>query len=160
MADGLNNPPTITGGVTQAQLDAVSAAMPQPATSAPPPVQVDSAKGADTRYALADHTHQSRLQARRIQVTPNASGQYVYTFPLPYDTGVVPIVQVTCETPTGQSYRYDAGLVQGSTTNTQTTIVITKTNQNVVTGLLNAVLAVFTSATSSLWINIMSRAPS
>ena len=93
-------------------------------------------------------------------MTPNASGQYVYIFPLPYDAGVVPIIQVTCETATGQTYRYDAGILQGSTTNTQTTIVITKTNANVVTGLLNAVLAMFVPATSALWVNIMSRAPS
>jgi hypothetical protein len=144
----------------QQQLDTLTANMPQAATNAPPPVQVDSAQGAGVRYAREDHTHESRLQARRIQVTPDASGQYTYTFPRAYGTGIVPIVQVTCETPAGQSFRYDAGILQGSTTATQTTIVITKTNQNVITGLLNAVLAVFTPATSALWINIMSRAPS
>ncbi len=154
-------------GTMQSQIDAAAsaaaaaqAAIPQPATSAPPPVAVDSVAGAATPYARADHTHQSRLQARRIQITPNASGQYDYTFPLPYDGGVVPIVNVTCETPTGQSFRYDAGILQGSTTNQKTTIVVTKTNASVVTGLLNAVLAVFVPATTALWVNIMSRAPS
>ena len=53
---------------------ALASTIPQPATAAPPAVQVDSAKGADIRDALADHTHESRLQARRIQITPNAQG--------------------------------------------------------------------------------------
>lgn len=133
---------------------------PKPATGAPPAVQVDSSKGTLPRYALEDHTHQSRLQARRIQVTPDANGRVVYTFPLPYDAGVVPIVSVTAETPTGVTYRNDASILQASTTNTQTTIIITRLNQNVVVGLLNAVLPVFAAATGTIWINIMSRAPS
>ncbi len=144
-------------GLTLAEL---SAAMPAPATSAPPPVAIDGATGANLSYARADHTHESRLQARRIQVTPDANGRYVYTFPKAYPAGIIPIVTVTAETATGLTYRNDASLMEGSTSNTQTTILITKLNQNVVTGLLNAVLPVFAPQTGVVWVNILSRAPS
>ena len=143
-----------------AGLEQMQQQIPKPATAAPPPVQVDSATGSAAPYARADHTHQSRLQARRIQVTPDTNGRYVYTFPLPYDAGVVPIVEVTAETPAGVAYRNDASILVGSTTSTQVTIIVTRLNQNVVTGLLNTVLPVFAPVTSPVWINIMSRAPS
>lgn len=138
----------------------IEASVPKPATAAPPAVQVDSAKGAAPRYALEDHTHESRLQARRIQVTPNAQGQYVYTFPKAYDASVIPIVQVTAETPSGVTYRNDASILAGSTSNTQTTIIVTKLNASITMGLLNAVMNLFAPQTGPVWINIMSRAPS
>lgn len=149
-----------SAGITQAQLDAMASAIPQPASAAPPPVQVDSSKGSAPRYALEDHTHQSRLQARRIQVTPDANGRYVYGFPLPYDSGVVPILSVTAETPTGVTYRNDASILQGSTTNTQTTIIITRLAQSQTVSVLGAVLTLFQPVTTAVWVNIMSRAPS
>lgn len=148
------------GVVTPSWPADILAAMPQPATSAPPAVQVDSAKGTALRYALEDHTHQSRLQARRIQVTPDANGRYVYTFPLPYDSGVVPILVVTAETPTGVTYRNDVCLLQGSTTNTQTTLIVTRLAQSQTIGVLGAVLTLFAPVTTAVWVNIMSRAPS
>jgi len=141
-------------------VEQMGAAMPKPATAAPPAVQVDSNKGMAPRYALEDHTHESRLQARRISLTLDTNGRAVYVFPKAYESGLVPIVQVTAETPTGVAYRNDAAILQGSTTNAQTTIVVTRLNQNVVTGLLNAVLPVFAPATGSVWVNILSRAPS
>lgn len=148
------------GAVTLADLAALQAAMPVPATAPPPPVAIDSAAGSVVPYARADHTHESRLQARRIQIAPDATGAYVYVFPRAYAAGVVPIVNVTAETVKGATTRNDASVEQGSTTNTQTTILITKLNQSVVTGLLNAVLPVFAPQTAAVWVNIMSRAPS
>lgn len=137
-----------------------ASAIPQPAMAAPPAVQVDSAQGDDTRYARANHTHESRLQARRIQDTPDANGRYVYTFPKAYDAGVVPIVQVTAETPTGVTYRNDASILQASTTNTQTTIILMRVPQSQTVGVLGAVLTLFQLNTTPVWVNIMSRAPS
>lgn len=152
MADGLYNPP-----------DAVllAAIIPRAGTVAPPAVTIDSAVGGDPNvFARADHTHESRLQARRIQVTPDATGRYVYSFPKPYSAGIMPIVNVTAETPSGAAYRNDATLAEGSTSNTQTTIVITRLAQSQTTGVLGAVLTVFAPVTTPVWVNIMSRAPS
>lgn len=138
-----------------------SALVPQPATSAPPPVQTDSAKGAETqKFALADHTHESRLQARRVQVTPNAQGRAVYTFPRAYDAGVVPIVQAIAETPTGVAYRNDVSIIEGSTTNTQVTLLITRLNQGLTVAGLGIMASIFAPVTTPVWLHVMSRAPS
>lgn len=152
---------TVTPDASLVQrVEAMAAAMPVAAVVAPPPVTIDSAVGAGTAYARADHTHESRLQARRIQVTPDANGRYVYVFPKPYAVGVIPIPNATAETPTGVSYRHDVSILENSTSNTQTTLVITRQNQSITTGLLGAVLSIFSPVTSAVWVNIMSRAPS
>jgi len=134
--------------------------MPKPATAAPPAVQVDSSKGDAPRYALENHTHESRLQARRVQLAFDANGEAVFTFPKPYGTGVVPIVQATAENTRGAAYRYDATVKQDATTATQVTIVLAKTPRTLTVSLLGAVLNVFTNPADSVWVNIMSRAPS
>lgn len=145
------------GGLSMADVQAM---MPKPANAAPPAVQADSSTGDDLRYALANHTHESRLQARRVQVTPNAQGQFTYVFPRPYDSGVVPIVQVTAETPAGAGYRNDASVIQGATTNIQTQILITRLNQTISVAGLGISAPLFSAVTASVWVNIMSRAPS
>lgn len=155
------SPDAVEALVTQRMSEAMAALIiPQPATSAPPPVQVDSAQGSMPRFAREDHTHESRLQARRIQVTPDANGRYVYTFPKPYDTNVKPVVNATAETPTGVTYRNDVSLLENSTSNTQVTLVITRLAQNQTIGVLGAVLTLFQPVTTPVWVNIMSRAPS
>jgi hypothetical protein len=148
----------IGASIPQALLDAI-AAMPQPATGAPPAVQVDSSKGTMPRFALEDHTHESRLQARRIQVTPDANGRYVYTFPRTY-VGIIPIVNVTAETPTGVTYRNDSSILEGATTASQTTIIVNRVAQSQTVSVLGATLTLFQPVTTPVWINIMSRAPS
>jgi len=144
-------------GMTLAQ---VAAIMPQPATTAPPAVQVDSAKGDVPRYALENHTHESRLQARRLQLAFDANGEAIYVFPKEYPVGVVPIVQVTVENTRAATYRYDATILEGSVTNKQATIVLTRTPRTLTVSLLGAVLNVFTNPAVPAWVNIMSRAPS
>lgn len=137
-----------------------ASAIPKPATSAPPSVQADSAKGDAPRYALENHTHESRLQARRVQLVFDANGEAVYTFPKEYAAGVIPIVEVTAENTRGAAYRYDATILEGSTTNKQTTVILTRTPKTLTVSLLGAVLNVFTTSAVTAWVNIMSRAPS
>ena len=150
-----------TSGVDAAQVrQVVEPMVPQPATAAPPAVQADSAKGDDTRYALANHTHESRLQARRVQLSFNASGEASYTFPRPYDASVVPIVEVTAENDPANAYRQDATIKQGSTTNTGCTIILTRIPKTLTVSILGAVLNIFTTQAQTAWVNIMSRAPS
>ncbi|QPQ55594.1 hypothetical protein IC614_03050 [Allosphingosinicella flava] len=112
------------------------------------------------RYALENHTHESRLQARRMQLTFNASGEASYTFPKAYDAGVVPIVNATAENAAGASFRYDVTIKQGSTTNTSTTLILTKIPKTLTVSILGAVLNIFTNPAETAWVNIMSRAPS
>lgn len=152
------------GGLTQDQVTALIAAqMPQPASAAPPAVALNSTPGTagtGAGFARADHTHQSRLQARLLQLTFDANGESIYTFPLAYDTGIVPIVEVTAMNTRGAAYYYDASVIVGSTTNTQVTICIRKTPRTVTVTLLGAVTSLFTNAADTVWVNIMSRAPS
>lgn len=148
-------------GISAAEVSAmVAGQMPQPATTAPPAVTIDSAKGDSPRYALENHTHESRLQARRVQLTFDANGEATYTFPKAYDAAIVPIIQVTAENTRGAAFRYDATVKQGSTTNTSAVIILTKTPRTLTVTLLGAVLNVFTNPADTVWVNIMSRAPS
>lgn len=133
---------------------------PEPADTPPPAVQVDSAMGVDPRYARADHTHESRLQARTMVLTFDANGEAVYAFPKAYPAGVVPIVTVTAFNTRGAAFRYDASLLVGSVNNTQATIVITKTPRTIVVSLLGAVTNLFTNPADTVSVCIMSRAPS
>jgi hypothetical protein len=48
----------------------------------------------------------------------------------------------------------------GSTMNTTATIMLTKTPRTLTVSLLGAVLNAFTSPADTVWVNIMSRAPS
>lgn len=156
----------VGAGIPQSLLDDVAALksnMPQPSSVAPPAVAINSAPGtagASAGFARADHTHQSRLQARLLQLVFDANGECIYTFPLPYDTGVVPIVEVTAMNTRGAAYYYDASAIVGSTTNTQVTICIRKTPRSVVVSILGATTALFTNPADTVWVNIMSRAPS
>lgn len=147
-------------GATAADIQAVEAKIPQPAAAAPPAVQQDSSKGDMPRYALENHTHESRLLARRIRLTFNSNGEAIYTFPKAYPDGVVPIVSATAENTRGAAFRYDATVLEGSATNITATIVLTKTPRTLTVSLLGAVLSLFTNPADTVWINIMSRAPS
>lgn len=144
-------------GITAAEVQAL---IPQPANAAPPPVQIDSVKGDVPRYALENHTHESRIQTRRLQLTFDANGEAVYTFPKPYPQGTVPIVQVTAENARGAAFRYDATILQGSASNTQVSVVLTKTPRSLTVSLLGAVLTLFSNPADTAWVNITSRAPS
>lgn len=152
------NASTVGGIATR--LNAAENAMPLPASDAPPAVQVDSATGDDIRYARANHTHESRLQARRMLLAFNSSGEAVYTFPKAYPAGTIPIIAATAETPTAASYRNDVSVREGSTTNTQTTLILTRTPKTLTVTLLGAVLNIFTTTAQSAIVNVMSRAPS
>lgn len=138
----------------------IDSKLPQPASSAPPAVAIDGAAGNQTPYARADHTHESRLLARRVQLTFDANGEAVYTFPKAYAAGIVPIVSATAENARGTSYRYDVSVLQSATTNATATIVLTKTPRTLTVSLLGAVLNVFTNPADTVWVNILSRAPS
>lgn len=110
--------------------------------------------------AIADGlTGADRQQALRIQVTPDANGRFVFTYPKAYATGIKPAVTTTAETPDGAAYRNDASLIEGSATNTQVTIIVQRIPKTLVASVLGAVLNVFTPVTTPVWVNILVRAP-
>jgi len=117
MPDGLYNP-----GTTQAQLDAVAAAMPQPATTQPPGVNDSGALGTDAKYALANHTHASRVR-KRIITMGSAASTYAWTFSdkdgnaLPFPSGVTPVVSCIVQVANGNTDLFNVQ-VMGAPTNT------------------------------------------
>lgn len=133
-------------------------------SSAPPPaVALAGAAGTAATAARADHTHQSSVQAQRAQIALT-NGLGTWTYPQAYGAGVTPVIQITAETPSGQTYKNDATIIQGSITNTSCQIYILKVNQSVTlpllaTSLLGFVVNIFSNQTGSVYVNCLARAP-
>ena len=121
---------------------ALSSAIPQPASSAPPAVEVSSVKGSDTQqYALANHTHASKTR-RMIQAIPAAS-TYVWTYrdkdgnPAPFASGVTPMVNAIAQVPTGTTDLYNLQVV-GTPGNASCTFQINRVSSGLLGVLLGA----------------------
>lgn len=104
-------------------------------------------------------TSANRQQALRIQVTPDANGRAVFTYPMPYVAGTKPAVTTTAETPSGAAYRNDASIEENSATNTQVVILVQRVPKTIVVSLLGAVTTVIAPVTTPVWINVLVRAP-
>jgi len=148
------------GGVTAAQLQA---AVPQPATTAPPAVADASAAGVAAPYARADHTHLSSVQGQRVAFN-FVNGVATWVFPIPYAAGIVPVVETTVETPEGAAYEYDAKIIAGSVTNTQCKVSLSRreistTLPALATALLGLVIPMFTRPTVSAVVHCWARKP-
>lgn len=100
----------------------------------------------------------SRQQAVRVQLTPDANGKIVYTYPQGYTAGSIVAVQVTAETPAGVTYRNDASIEEGSAGLTQVTILVQRLPKTVVASVLGAVINVLVPVTTPVWLNIFIRA--
>lgn len=117
-----------------AMSDQIAAVMPQPATIKPPSVADSGQAGGQPEYARADHTHASK--ARKQRVTGINTSTFTWTFPVPFDTGVVPICNGIAEDPSNTaSDCYNVQIV-GPVTNTRVTFRIVRQS----TGLLSLLL--------------------
>lgn len=148
----------------QVAVKADKAELPQPATIMPPAVADASVQGGGVKYAREDHTHASSLQARRVQITLNAQGVGSWTYPTAYASGIVPVIHVDAETPSGSAYTNLSSPVEGTATNTSVQIRVIRLTQNVTLGsslaaLLSAVVNLFSPVTTNCWVNISVRRP-
>ncbi len=109
--------------------------------------------------STAGLTSANRQQALRVQVTPDANGRVVFTYPQAYVAGTVPAVTTTAETPNGATYRNDASVEENSATNTQVVILVQRLPKTLTVTILGAVLNVIAPVTTPVWINILIRAP-
>lgn len=100
----------------------------------------------------------SRQQAVRVQVTPDANGRVVYTYPQAYSTGSNVAVQVTAETPSGMTYRNDASIEESSAGLTSVAILVQRIPKTLVASVLGATLNVLVPVTTPVWLNIFIRA--
>lgn len=93
------------------------AAIPKMASAPPPGVADNGAAGADTKeYAGARHTHASKARKQIVKM-PTAGMTYPWTYPTPFPSGVVPIVNALVQVPTGNTDLFNVQ-VMGEPTNT------------------------------------------
>lgn len=111
-------------------------AVPDPATAPPPSVSDNGAVGSDMRYALANHTHASKARKQRITM-PSASMTYTWVYQVPFDTGVVPIVNGIAQVSAGNTDLFNVQ-VMGAPTNTQCTFQINRVSAGLLGLLLGA----------------------
>lgn len=138
---------------TQAQVDAIASKADNAASKADTALTKANAIEADML------TGADRQQAVRIQVTPDANGRVIFTYPKPYVAGTKPAVTTTAETPNGATYRNDASIEENSATNTQVVILVQRIPKTLTVTLLGAVLNVIAPVTTPVWINVLVRAP-
>lgn len=111
-------------------------AIPAPATSMPPGVSDNGSKGSIPRYALEDHTHASKARKQRVTMG-SAATTYTWTYPTPFDAGVVPIVSGIVQVPSGNTDLFNVQVV-GNPTNTQCTFQINRVSAGLLSLLLGA----------------------
>jgi len=104
-------------------------------------------------------TSADRQQALRVQVTPDANGRVLFTYPRAYAAGVKPAVTTTAETPNGAAYRNDASVEENTATNTQVVIIVQRVPRTLTVTILGAVLNIIAPVTTPVWINVLVRAP-
>lgn len=135
-------------GVSQAQLDALAAAMPQPASAAPPAVSDSGAEGAGTQYARSDHTHASKAR-KQIRTQASAATTYTWVYPTPFAAGVVPIVSAIVQVANGTTDLFNVQIM-GAPTNTQCTFQINRVSAGLLALLLGALSLNSTPVISTL----------
>jgi hypothetical protein len=140
-----------------------TSSVPTAATNPPPGVTPVGALGdVTTRFALENHTHRSSVQAARLQVAGGV-GRFTWTFPTPYDVGMVPVCTATVQTATNETQPYVVNML-GQPTNTSVTFVVFKATTQTLGGTLlaiaGAVINLFGFAANDTIVNVIARLPS
>lgn len=150
-------PVDLSGVATQAQLNAVAAAVPLPAVSAPPAVtdQNVGTLGTAPRYALENHTHASKARKARIQTA--ADGTVTWTFSPAFDPGVVPRCQAVAETTQGATDVINAQ-IDGTPTNTGVLLRVTRTQRSVV-ALIGLTVLSIPASPGATWVHAFCTEP-
>lgn len=97
--------------------EALRAAIPTAATSAPPAIMDSSLQGSVMRYAMENHTHASKVRKQIVSSVSTAT--YTWTYSSAFGSGVVPIVQGIVQDPSNTAVdSYNVQII-GTPTNTQ-----------------------------------------
>jgi len=102
--------------------------VPDPATSAPPSVSDSGALGNDMKYALANHTHASKV--RKIRAQCAADGTMTWTYSTPFTNGVTPIVLAVAEVASGVTDIINVQVVD-TPTSTSCKLLVNRANRSV-----------------------------
>jgi len=124
----------VTGGGLS--LGDVQAIIPQPASTMPPGVTDTSMVGSAAPYARADHTHASKARKQSV-VMGSAATTYAWTYPTPFGTGVVPIVNAIVQVPAGNQDLFNVQ-VMGTPSNTGCVFQINRVSSGLLSLLTGA----------------------
>ena len=130
-------------------------AVPDPATAAPPGVQDAGAVGSNMKYALADHTHASKVRKVRVQCA--ADGTLTWTYSTPFTNGVTPIVLAVAEVATGVTDVVNVQVVDTPTA-TSCKLLVNRTQRSVVSLIGLTVLSV-PSQPGVTWVHAVALEP-
>lgn len=123
----------VNSKASQSALDAVAATVPTASSSAPPSVADTGAKGSETtKFALADHTHASKVRKVRVVCT---TATLTWTFDPPFASGVVPICLGMAEKAGADLFNVQ---LDGPPTNTGATFRVNRVSSGLLSLLLGA----------------------
>lgn len=140
----------MSGGISSGLTDA-----PLPATAPPPGVSDSGALGSDMKYALANHTHASKV--RKIRVQSAADGTITWTYSTPFTNGVTPIVLAVAEVATGVTDVVNVQVIDTPTA-TSCKLLVNRTNRSVAALLGLTVLSV-PSQPGVTWVHAVALEP-
>lgn len=115
---------------------AAQSIIPQPATMTPIGVQDSSATGSAAKYAREDHTHASKAR-KQIVTMGAAASTYVWTYPVAFAAGIVPVVSGIVQVASGNTDLFNVQII-GTPTNTQCTFQINRVSAGLLALLLGA----------------------
>lgn len=118
----------------------------------PPPGATDiGAVGSQSeRYARADHVHPSKARRARMQCA--ADGSLVWVYSTPFEAGVVPRIQAIAETGVGVTDVVNVQ-VEGTPTNTQCLLRVTRTQRSVVS-LIGLTILSIPASVGATWVHM------
>lgn len=114
--------------------------VPQPSNVNPPSVADASAIGNQTgMYALANHTHASKV--RKIRIQSAADGTITWTYATPFTNGVTPIVLAVAEVASGVTDVVNVQVIDTPTA-TSCKLLVNRANRSVASLLGLTVLSI------------------
>lgn len=130
--------------------------VPQPSNVTPPGVADSGAVGTPTgMYALANHTHASRV--RKVRVQSAADGTLTWTYSTPFPNGVTPIVLAVAEVASGVTDVVNVQVID-TPTNTSCKLLVNRTQRSVVSLIGLTVLSV-PSQPGVTWVHAVALEP-
>lgn len=126
-------------------------AVPLPSNFVPPSVTDSGAKGIDElMFALADHTHASKVRKERVQCA--ADGTLTWTYSTPFGVGVVPRCFAVAEVANGVTDVINVQVID-TPTNTQCKFLVNRTVRSVV-ALIGLTILSVPASPGVTWVHV------
>lgn len=146
----------VANRATTSALSAVQASIPTPSAAVPPAVADSGTIGNMTSvFALANHTHASKVRKVRIQTA--ADGTVTWTYSTPFTAGTNPIVLAVAEVASGVTDVVNVQVIDQPTA-TSCKLLVNRTNRSVVSLIGLTVLSV-PSSPGATWVHAVALEP-